>query len=606
MPVPNLSFAKIVATPTDKAWSQAYNAGSLFLVASLETDSEEPLNLIEEGKKLLSTIEAEFFGLEEKSLETISKTLTPLLSEIPGGITLSLSLVYVKEDILYCFLKGTGAIILKRGSDKAPLLVGVATESEALISASGRLKATDLLIIETSQFASLITEKTLSQALEYPLPSDIAETISPHVHNSHEGGASSIILSFNGIPRPLPSDEDLSSEPDGGNDEEIPATASETHTLTHSVATPQQVPEHTKPTFVVHNNSPKESFLDKGKKRITLPSFFLNLPRQKQLVLGVVVILLIALVFGIFVTRQSQEEKEQVTLFLEVYPKALKAYEEGEDLLNLNESLAREDFLEADTLLKRAEGKFTVDSENAKKITALQAKIDQQLGSTDSTTSVEATKATTTDTPLLATLVDNPDALSVTENDESYFLLTTDEILSLAKSGTETEPLIENDAAWTKAISIAAFGTNLYVLDQAEGLLKFVPTEEDYASSSYFASDAPNFSKAVSVAIDGSVYLLYSTGQLEKYSRGEKEAFSLTGLDTPFNSPSQIVTSDDMDALYVLDRGNSRIVRLSKDGAVEGVFQATVLKNAKAISISADETTAFILDGNNLYQLPLK
>ena len=53
MPSPNLSFAKIVATPTDSTWSQAYNAGSLFLAVSLFSEAED-FKLTEEGKKFIS------------------------------------------------------------------------------------------------------------------------------------------------------------------------------------------------------------------------------------------------------------------------------------------------------------------------------------------------------------------------------------------------------------------------------------------------------------------------------------------------------------------------------------------------------------------------
>ena len=63
----NISFSKIVATPTLNSWSQAYNAGKLFAVLSLEKTKDpseiESLNML--GKDLLERLEQEFFVIED-------------------------------------------------------------------------------------------------------------------------------------------------------------------------------------------------------------------------------------------------------------------------------------------------------------------------------------------------------------------------------------------------------------------------------------------------------------------------------------------------------------------------------------------------------------
>ena len=76
MPLSSLRFAKIVATPTETAWSQAYNEGSVFAVLSLtKTDDIEPESLNTIGKEVLSLFRSEFFTLEDKSLPEIKRVL---------------------------------------------------------------------------------------------------------------------------------------------------------------------------------------------------------------------------------------------------------------------------------------------------------------------------------------------------------------------------------------------------------------------------------------------------------------------------------------------------------------------------------------------------
>ena len=70
----NLNFSSIVATPTHHLWSQAYNAGKLFAVLSLEKEKKEEQEVTPSedlgvlGKDLLSTFEQDFFTLEKKDL----------------------------------------------------------------------------------------------------------------------------------------------------------------------------------------------------------------------------------------------------------------------------------------------------------------------------------------------------------------------------------------------------------------------------------------------------------------------------------------------------------------------------------------------------------
>ena len=85
----NLTFSKVVATPTQTAWSQAYSAGSLFGAFSLQTDpslQSNIENLSTSGKDLISTLESEFFPLENKNLESIKQAISATISKIGVGI----------------------------------------------------------------------------------------------------------------------------------------------------------------------------------------------------------------------------------------------------------------------------------------------------------------------------------------------------------------------------------------------------------------------------------------------------------------------------------------------------------------------------------------
>src|SRR6266498_1841689 len=95
---PSLSFAKLVATPTDSAWSQAYNAGNLFACLSVSVvEKNENISLPATGKDVLNLLESEFFTLEEKTITSIKQAIHESLTKLPSSVTVDLTLVYFTD-----------------------------------------------------------------------------------------------------------------------------------------------------------------------------------------------------------------------------------------------------------------------------------------------------------------------------------------------------------------------------------------------------------------------------------------------------------------------------------------------------------------------------
>src|SRR5579864_7010931 len=112
----SLSFAKLVATPTDIAWSQAYNIGNVFVCISLTSDiSTEETSLQAVGKEFFNTLQSEFFTLEEKNIASIKTAIQTSLEKVPEQITASLTFAFFKESTLLIFIAGSGKVIMKRG-----------------------------------------------------------------------------------------------------------------------------------------------------------------------------------------------------------------------------------------------------------------------------------------------------------------------------------------------------------------------------------------------------------------------------------------------------------------------------------------------------------
>ncbi len=118
---------------------------------------------------------------------------------------------------------------------------------------------------------------------------------------------------------------------------------------------------------------------------------------------------------------------------------------------------------------------------------------------------------------------------------------------------------------------------------------------------------------AKSLGIDVSIYVLNGAGKLLSFTTGTQDNFTLSGLDKPLNNPIQMLTTVDMQNIYVADKGNNRIVVLSKAedtlGEVVTQYRLTdeaVWNDIRGFGVNAEETKGYVLNGNKVYEFELQ
>jgi hypothetical protein len=380
---PSLAYAKLVATPTDSSWSQAYNAGSLFACLSLtkeqavedeEIDPDtiaqdtEHVSLHAVGKNLLNILESEFFTLEEKTIDTVKKAIVTSIDQLPSSVSVNLSLALFKDAVLTVFIAGEGKILMKRGGHIGTLLESN-EEVKHVLSASGLLSNNDTVILETGQFAHDITDETLTSALDLALPNDIAEALSPQIHKQDDGGQAAIIVVYHGITHEVDTETETLAQAIAEEENDEKETK---HEELDELYAPEEEDPFQAPKIAHKHLSPKLP-------HIRMPQLNFHLSHKRKLFLSVAILLVALLVASIFFTRQKSMQSKQQQLFATIYDPAKKSYEEGIELKSLNKSLSRDDFLKAEKLLKENVGNFTEESSEKKQLTDLLTKVEAEL-----------------------------------------------------------------------------------------------------------------------------------------------------------------------------------------------------------------------------------
>lgn len=618
----NLSFAKLVATPTGSSWSQAYNAGNLFACLSLTKKSEDEASSLQTiGKEIFSNLEAEFFTLEEKTLESIKEAISKSLSNPTEGIEANLTVCFFKENILYVFVSGGGSVIMRRNGKIGTLLENETGSHTQILTSSGFLKSDDTVILQTAQFAKDTDRDSLESALELDLPNDIAEALSPGMHmdpdnpkSEGSGAQAAIIIRYQSTVKPLEEKEDeLPTEPE---------LATETFTSEASHAEFENADgdleivdrQETEMTFdaepvggkEVKNNSSGSKLLHS--LSLSLKIFYakqknrINLNHRNKIFISIAIIIAVLLFTSIFMTKKKQDDTKIQEQFHAVYDPALKNYEDGIGIQSINKDFAKADFLKAQQTLTNAKDQFKEGSKEDKQISDLLSKVNSELGGSSSASSKITPKTVSADSSELLSVEKDNTAIAFSKDKDAVDFLTDKAVVSV--TGNKKKDLIKNDKDWEKGVGLSTYQGNIYILDQKNGVLKFTAGSGGYGKSSYL-KEKPDLSSASAIAIDGSVWILLKNGTLLKYTRGASDGFSVKGLDKQMSGASRIFTNIDTENLYVLDNGNSRIVKINKEGGFQTSFVADILKTAKDLEVSEKDGKILVLSNGKIWEIPL-
>ncbi|MCF7906051.1 protein phosphatase 2C family protein [Candidatus Gracilibacteria bacterium] len=123
-------------------------------------------------------------------------------------------------------------------------------------------------------------------------------------------------------------------------------------------------------------------------------------------------------------------------------------------------------------------------------------------------------------------------------------------------------PMSTEDDTWKRGLDIKTYGRFVYILDPVENQIwKYERRRANYSPAVAYNQGA-DLSRAVSLTIDGSIYVLSDDGTLQKIFRGVKADYGFRDLPSiPFSGKNiKVYTSPNLDFLYVLDPDNSRIL----------------------------------------------
>jgi len=193
-------------------------------------------------------------------------------------------------------------------------------------------------------------------------------------------------------------------------------------------------------------------------------------------------------------------------------------------------------------------------------------------------------------------------------DDTIYLYTSSQKVYSYNMTNNELD-LLDVSGGWETANSATFYSDTIYLLDGIIGqIYKHSFSNGSFgAGQKYLNSDLIDIKNSNSVAIDGSIYVLRSSGDAIKLQKSRKADFSLRDIPSPsdkIEKPIKIYTDADTTSLYILDGGAKRVVEFDKDGRfVHQYGLPDSFNNLTDLTVSTKAKKMWVVDSGNLYEL---
>lgn len=171
---------------------------------------------------------------------------------------------------------------------------------------------------------------------------------------------------------------------------------------------------------------------------------------------------------------------------------------------------------------------------------------------------------------------------------------------------------------WRFPKLVGSYFGRFYVLDTSTSKIwRYMPTPDGYSSPpDDWLQTAADLAGAIDMAIGDSIYILFADGSIRRFTTGEPDKYDISDWDRPPSNPGALFTRppDQVQSVYVADRGNSRIVQTKPEGLFEAQFRLAdssagsdgdALSSVTSLFVDEIGGRAFFLSANKLYMIKL-
>ncbi len=154
--------------------------------------------------------------------------------------------------------------------------------------------------------------------------------------------------------------------------------------------------------------------------------------------------------------------------------------------------------------------------------------------------------------------------------------------------------------------SVSFFQNRAYVLDQStSAILRFVRGTSSYGTGTNWLKQTADLSKAQAAVVDGSIFVLGQTTQVDEYVSGSKTSFTLATTQPAAKQFTRLWTDTASSSLYLLEPTQQRLLVFKKDGSFLRQYRDSQWKQLRDMVIDEKAGTGYVLNGTDIESFDL-
>lgn len=198
-----------------------------------------------------------------------------------------------------------------------------------------------------------------------------------------------------------------------------------------------------------------------------------------------------------------------------------------------------------------------------------------------------------------------PSVLGISVYDERIFVQSRDGIREVTNS---VELFIKSDDWNSENIIFKLFAGNIYIIDKINNkIYRYIGVrggfleKEDWLAPGITA----DFKDAIDMAIDGSIWILYSDGDVWAYLQGAPQKLNINYPES-ISKNLKFYTDENYEEFYVLDSDNGRIFEFSKNGEYKKEYLSNDLRQAQSFVVSQKTQKIIFLKDSKLWEIDMQ
>ncbi|HEX6977122.1 MAG TPA: hypothetical protein VF185_02055 [Patescibacteria group bacterium] len=636
-----LASNKLTGHPNNGGWAQIHDFtpaqgnlvkshGHLIAVVSMERQSLAPsqpglAKEVIEARNILGRLNQEYFGKTGPAFTSLKDAVSQVVKEFGSQKEkLSLLAVVFLDDAVFLAASGNVAAFVSRKGSFGQILKG---NFEKVVAASGKISHQDSYLFTTTNLFELAPLKVVQASLANPSHQSFVENLAPKVHSSSNFATLGTYL--------------VKIKPQAVSQKVAINPALQIN------APPSPKINSYQPTTIAISPVRRSlaKVLDKAiailpERRIFVRGENDFAPtHKKKMAVSIGLVLLVLLAVSIAFGAKQNASKFSKSKYEGKLIQAQHDFEEAKSLSlsSLNPSRARDLVLGAKTAVDDLNAQGVKDE----RLVALSQDIASGLGKIagiyrqdsnfyfdlslqtsgfigddigisegriaaldKSKKVIISIKVDTKKAEIAAGPDTMPTALALAVYSDRNFVVSDDGIWTV---GDKAEIAVKKD--WDGDTLVAAYSGNIYVLEKGKNIVwRFAGDGGTFGTKQnwFGAGVSPDLSNVKGMAIDGSIWMLTNSGRVLKFSLGSPQEFTISNMDNPVASPTDIFTNDETQDIYILDSQNGRVVVVDKNGVFKAQYISDKLKEAKRIVVSEEDKKIIFLTGTKLFYLDIK